>query len=425
MKSANRVYVVGGLRTPFVKSLTTYQSIDAQDLMVQPMRELVTRYGLQGKIAGDVALGSVLNLLPRWNLAREAVLDSGLNPSTPAFNVQRACGTGLEAATLIAAKAALGVIDYGIAGGVDTNSDLPFLLRRAARDKWMALQKAPGLLAKIKTLSTFKGRDFIPDVPTAKERRTGLSMGEHCERMVKEWKISRVAQDELALQSHRTGLQAYADGFYKDLVLEVEGLRQDSILRSDTSLERLAKLRPAFDPTPAGTLTAGNSSPLTDGAACVLMASEEGLRQNKWEPLARLVDFQASAVDFVGGEGLLMAPTVAVAQLLKRNNLTLQDFDIYEIHEAFAGQVLCTLKAWEDDSFCKNRLGMDHALGPIDRSRMNLKGGSVALGHPFAATGARILASLGKMLKANGKGRGLISICTAGGMGVAAILEAP
>jgi acetyl-CoA C-acetyltransferase len=424
-KEALNTYVVGGLRSPFAKSMTALAKVNAQDLMVTPLKALVEKYGLRGKLAGDVALGSVLNLLPRWNLAREAVLDSGLDPSTPGFNVGRACGTGLETAALIAAKAASGFLDFGIGGGVDTNSDLPFLFRTQARDKFLKVRNSTTLPRKLLSFADFTLADFNPEVPAAKERRTGLSMGEHCEQMVKEWKISREAQDQLALESHQKAAAAYRESFYQDLVVELAGFSQDKLVRGDTSLEKLAKLKAAFDFSGAGSLTAGNSTPLTDGAACVLISNERALKEQKWTPQARIVDYAQAGVDFVGGEGLLMAPTIAVARLLERNNMQLQDFDFYEIHEAFAGQVLCTLKAWESDEYCRRRLGQAKALGPIDRSRMNIKGGSLALGHPFAATGARIMASLAKILSQHGRGRGLISICTAGGMGVACILEAP
>ena len=418
------VYLVGSARTPFVKSNTTYANVKLQDLMTAALQALVDKTKVSGQVLGDVALGAVINSSANWNLARECVLGTTLDPHTPAYNLQRACGTSLEAGRQIALKIANYQMENGIAGGCDSNSDLPILISPTLTKKLVALHNEKNMLAKIKCIAALRPRDFKLIFPAVTEPRTHLSMGEHCEKMVKEWLISRSAQDELALKSHQNGVAAYVQGFYDDLVFEYMGIKRDGILRADTSLERLAKLKTAFDFTDKGTLTAGNSSPLTDGAAAVLLASEDYAKQNNLPLLARFVDAEAAAVDFVHGEGLLMAPTIAVSNLLKRNNLSLQDFDFYEIHEAFAGQVLCTLKAWESAEYCKRVLKRDAPMGSIDLTKMNIKGGSVALGHPFAATGARILGALAKMLHEKGKGRGLISICTAGGMGVAAILEA-
>lgn len=417
------VFIAGSSRTPFVKSLTTYIDITTQELMTAALSSLVTRMRLQGKIIGDVGLGAVINSSANWNLARECVLGTTLDPHTPAYTLQRACGTSLETTLQLALKIANYQIETGIAGGVDTNSDLPVMVRRALTRKLIALNKAKSFREKFAIITSMRPSDFKFIFPSVTEPRTHLSMGQHCEKMVQEWHISREDQDALALLSHQHGVAAYDEGFYDDLVFEFMGLKRDALLRGDTSLEKLATLKPSFDFTGKGTLTAGNSSPLTDGAAAVFLVSEKAAKENDYPMLARFVDAQAAAVDFVHGEGLLMAPTIAVSELLQRNNLSLQDFDIYEIHEAFAGQVLCNLKAWESDEYCKRVLKRDRALGPIDRSKMNIKGGSVALGHPFAATGARIVGSLAKMLHQRGKGRGLISICTAGGMGVAAILE--
>lgn len=417
-------YIVGSARIPFVKSLTKYTDVNLQEMMTTTLQNLVDKFHLGGQILGDVSLGAIINSSANWNLARECVLGTTLHPHTPAYNIQRACGTSLEAARQIALKISNYQIDSGIAAGCDSNSDLPILISRSLTKKLLELKTAKSILTKIKILSSLKPSDFKLILPAVVEPRTHLSMGEHCELMVKEWNISRQAQDELALKSHQNGVHAYNEGFYDDLVFEFKGVTRDGTLRADTSLEKLAQLKPAFDLTDKGTLTAGNSSPLTDGAAAVFMTSEDYAKQNNHTLLARFVDAEATAVDFVHGEGLLMAPTIAVSNLLKRNNLSLQDFDFYEIHEAFAGQVLCTLKAWESDDYCKRVLHRDRAMGPIDRSKLNIKGGSVALGHPFAATGARIVGTLSKMLYQKGSGRGLISICTAGGMGVAAILEA-
>lgn len=417
------VYVAASMRTPFVKSMTLYQNATTSELMTATLQALVDDMSLAGKIIGDVGLGAIMNSSMNWNLARECVLGTTLDPHTPAYNLQRACGTSLETTLQIALKIANYQIENGIAGGVDTNSDLPIMFRRSMAQKLLKLHYAQNFTEKLKVLSSFRFNDFKPEFPAVAEPRTHLSMGEHCERMVQEWEISREAQDRLALRSHQNGVAAYNEGFYDDLIFEFMKIKRDAILRADTSMEKLAKLKPSFDFTGKGTLTAGNSSPLTDGSAAVLLTSEESARKNGFPMLARFVDAQAAAVDFVHGEGLLMAPTIAVSQLLERNKLTLQEFDFYEIHEAFTGQVLCTLKAWESSDYCSRVLHRAEPLGAIDQTKMNIKGGSVALGHPFAATGARIVGSLAKMIHLRGYGRGLISICTAGGMGVAAILE--
>lgn len=418
------VFVCGGMRTPFVKSMTKYHHITTQELMIAALSSLVEKFKLSGRFIGDVGLGAIMNSSLNWNLARECVLGTELDPHTSAFTLQRACGTSLETTSQIALKIANYQIESGIAGGVDTNSDLPITVSKALAQKLLALNTAKDFKSKLKVLASFKPWDFKPEYPAVVEPRTHLSMGEHCEKMVKEWGISREEQDELALKSHQRAIEAYANGFYEDLVAEYQGIKRDGTLRADTSLEKLAKLKPVFDTSAKGTLTAGNSSPLTDGASAVLMTSEEEAHKYNYPILAQFIDAQVAAVDFVKGEGLLMAPTIAVNKLLKRHNLTLQAFDFYEIHEAFAGQVLCTLKAWETDEYCRKHLHREKALGPIDRTKLNVKGGSVALGHPFAATGTRIVAGLAKLLHEKGNGRGLISVCTAGGMGVAAILSA-
>lgn len=418
------VYVSSGLRTPFVKSLTKYRHVTTQELMTATLKSLVDKTSLQGKVVGDVALGAIMNSSANWNLARECVLGSGLHSATPGYNVVRACGTGLEACSQIALKIACGQIEVGIAGGVDTNSDLPVMVSRSMAQKLLAIGSARTYWDRTKIFASIRLGDFTPEYPAVVEPRTGLSMGGHCEETVKEWNISRSEQDELAVRSHKNAAKAWETGFFEDLVFEFKGQKADGTIRGDTTLEKLAGLRPAFDKSMAGTLTAGNSSPLTDGASAVILANEAAAREYGLPLLARFVDCQVSAVNFVKGEGLLMAPTIAVARLLERNKLTLQDFDFYEIHEAFAGQVISTLRAWESSAYCKSVLGLQRPMGPIDQRNMNVMGGSLALGHPFAATGARIVASLGKMLYQKGSGRGLISICTAGGMGVAAILEA-
>ena len=423
MSFKHKVAIINGSRTPFVKSMQNYQGASNQDLLSTAFNDLVEKCHLEGKLLGDFIAGTVMNHPFDWNLSREVVLGSKLDPSTPGLNIQRACGTGLEAANLIALKIASGQIEAGIAGGSDTNSDIPLIGQRKLTHFLIKLQNAKSIPEKIKHALTFNPSLLKPQVPAVREPRTGLSMGDHCELMVKEWKVTREAQDELAYRSHHNAAKEYEEGFHQDMVTEFKGVKKDTITRGDTTKEKLARLKPAFDKSATGTLTAGNSTPLTDGASVVLLASEEWAKKNNLEPMAYFVDGEVAAVDFVHGAGLLMAPTVAVSKMLERNNLTLQDFDYYEIHEAFAGQVLCTLKAWEDADYCKKVLGRDKPMGAIDQSCMNIKGGSLALGHPFAATGGRIIATAAKILKEKGKGRILISICTAGGMGVVAIIE--
>ena len=422
MKSiSSPVYILGSARIPFMKSQTAYSDISRKELLVASLNGLIDRFHLQKKLIGDVALGAVMNSSADFNLAREAVLSTTLDPNTPAYNVQRACGTGLETTWQIALKAYTGAIDIGISGGVDTNSDLPIEVSSGLQKILLGANKAKTLGQKINVFRHISIRDLKPKAPSINEPRTHLSMGEHCELMVKEWKIPRTEQDEIALASHLNGEKAYKSGFYDDLVITYQGHKKDGTLRGDTSIEKLAKLKPVFDRN-AGTLTAGNSSPLTDGSAVVLVGNEKGASDFSLMPLAKLMDVQVAAVDFVHGAGLLMAPTKAVAQLMKRNRLTFEDFDYFEIHEAFAGQVLCNLKAWESEQYCRDVLGLDAPLGKVDRKKLNTVGSSVAVGHPFAATGARIVGTLSKLLT-TGKKRGLISICTAGGMGVASILE--
>ncbi len=423
MKSdSNSVYILASSRVPFAKSMTSYLNVTRHQLMVASLNGLIEKAGLKNKKIDDVALGALMNSASDWNLARECVLETSLHPESPAYNVQRACGTSLDTAWQIAMKAHTGAIDLGIAGGVDTNSDLPIEVSESFRKILLGLNISKTFAEKIKTLSGFSLGSLKPKVASVVEARTLLSMGDHCELMVKEWKIPREDQDQLAFASHQKAAKAYDEGFFNDLVFPFHDLKKDGTIRGDTSLEKLAKLKPAFDPI-HGTLTAGNSSPLTDGSACILIGNDRGAHRVGLKPLARFIDFSVAAVDFVHGAGLLMAPTKAVSQLLTRNKLSFQDFDYFEIHEAFAGQVLCNLKAWESAEYCKNVLGLSSPVGSIDRKKMNVVGSSVAVGHPFAATGARISGTLAKLLQSGGKKRGLISICTAGGMGVAAILE--
>lgn len=423
MKPLRKVAIIGGVRIPFVKSFKEYSRVSNQEMLTATVQATVFRFKLNGKLVGDVALGAILTFPSDWNLAREVVLGTDLDARTPGFNVQRACGTSLETVNLLALKIAAGQIESGIAGGSDTNSDLPVIGPKSLGWKLIDIQNAKSFGSRLGKFLSIRPRDLKPVIPGILEPRTGKTMGQHTEIMVKQWKISREAQDELAYRSHFNAAKAYQDGFYDDMMTEFKGVKRDTIVRPDTTVEKLSKLRTAFDKTTAGTLTAGNSTIFTDGAASILLASEDFATKNNLEVQAYFIDSEAAAVDHVHGAGLLMAPTLAVARLLKRNKLSLQDFDYYEIHEAFAGQVLCTLKAWESDDYCRQELGLDKALGSIDRDKMNVKGGSVAIGHPFGATGTRITMSMAKLLAQKGKGRGLLSVCTAGGMGVAAIIE--
>ena len=426
-KPHKRVGVIGGVRIPFCRNNTAYADVGNFGMSVKVLGALVERFGLHGVELGEVAMGAVIRHPSDWNLAREALLSSGLAPTTPGITTARACGTSLDNAIIIANKIAAGQIEAGIAGGSDTTSDVPIVYGTRLRKRLLAVNRAKAPLDKLKAaLRGFSLGELKPAVPGVAEPRTGKSMGEHCEQMAKEWRISRAAQDQLALDSHRKLAAAYEANFFDDLLVPFRGLKRDGFLRPDASLDKLAALKPAFDKTSGhGTLTAGNSTGLSDGAAAVLLASDAWAAQRGLRIQAYLRDAEVAAVDFVHGEGLLMAPTVAVPRLLARCGLRLQDFDYYEIHEAFAAQVLCTLRAWESADYCKSRLGLDAPLGAIDPAKLNVHGSSLAVGHPFAATGARVLATLARLLEQRGSGRGLISICTAGGMGVTAILERP
>lgn len=419
--SVRRVAIIGGLRTPFARAMGAFAEASNQDMLTATLKALVDRYSLKGEVIGDVGAGAVLKHSADFNLTRECVLGSGLAPETPGFDLQRACGTSLETAILLGLKIATGQIDSGIAAGVDTASDVPIVYPKSYRQLLLRSARGRSFGEKLKPWFGLRPRHFKPVLPAVVEPRTGLSMGQSCELMARTWQIPRQDQDELALASHRKAAAAYDEGFFDDLVFEFNGLKADNNVRRDTSLEKLAKLKPSF--AADGTLTAGNSTPMTDGAAAVLLASEEWARARGLPVLAYLTYGKVAAVDFVHKEGLLMAPAYAVPRMLQDAGIRLQDFDVYEIHEAFEAQVLCTLKAWNSPEFCRDRLGLSEPLGEIDRAKLNLKGGSVAIGHPFGATGARLVATLAKLLAQRGSGRGLISICTAGGMGVTAILE--
>jgi acetyl-CoA C-acetyltransferase len=396
-----------------------------QEMLTATFRGMVDRYKLQGERLGDAIAGAVIKHSKDYNLVRESVLGSGLSAETPGLDIQRACGTSLEAAILVGNKIALGQIDSGLAGGVDTISDPPIVYPKSYQQLLLRSYRGRSFGQRLAPWLGLRPKHFAPVMPGVVEPRTGLSMGQSTELMAKQWKISREAQDQLAYESHIKAAAAWRDGFYNDLVIDYLGLKTDNNVRADTSVEKLGKLRPTFDTSGAGTLTAGNSTPLTDGASALLLACEDWAAKRNLKPLAWLTYGKTWAVDYVTGkEGLLMAPAHAVPAMLKDAGLSLQDFDYYEIHEAFAAQALCTLKAWESADYCRKVLGLPGPLGSIDRAKLNVKGGSVAIGHPFAATGTRIVAGLAKLLANDSKAkRGLISVCTAGGMGVTAILE--
>jgi acetyl-CoA C-acetyltransferase len=422
-KTVRRVAIVGGNRIPFARSNGAYAQASNSDMLAAALDGLITRFHLEGKKLGEVAAGAVLKHARDFSMTREVVLGSRLDKATPAVDMQQACGTGLQATIYIANKIALGQIDVGVAGGVDTTSDAPVAISEKLRKKLMRVNSAKTTQDRVKALLAIRPGDIGLDIPQNGEPRTGLSMGEHAAITAKEWGITREVQDELTVASHQHLAAAYERGFFDDLMTPFAGLERDGNLRPDSSLEKLAKLKPVFG-GPDGTMTAGNSTPLSDGASTVLLASEDYAKEHGLPVLAYIVDVQTEAVGYVNGEeGLLMAPAYAVSELLKRQDLTFDDIDLFEIHEAFASQVLATLKAWEDPTFNKVKLGRDTPLGPIDRTKLNINGGSLAAAHPFAATGGRIVAGLAKELDQRGSGRGLISICAAGGIGVVAILE--
>jgi len=417
-----RVAIIGGVRIPFCRSNTLYADLSNLDMMSAALNGLVDKYNLKGMHIDEVVGGAVVTHSKDFNLTREAVLSTKLATSTPGITLSQACGTSLQAAMGSAAKIAIGDIECAIAVGSDTTSDAPIVFSKKFSQRLVKLGTQKTAMDRLKVFKGLTPAELAPQPPSVAEPRTGLSMGGHCELMAQQWSISRADQDAFALESHRKGARAYAEGWMDDLIVPCAGVYRDNNLREDMNLEKMATLKNAFEKGPQGTLTAANSTPLTDGAAAVLLASEDWAAKHGLPVLAYMTYSQHWANDFVGGDGLLMAPTIAVSKMLDRAGMKLQDFDLYEIHEAFAAQVLATLKSWEDPEYCKTRLGKEAALGAIDRSKLNVKGSSLAFGHPFAATGARIIANLAKLLSVHG-GKGLISVCTAGGMGVAAILE--
>lgn len=422
---SRRVAVVGGSRIPFCRAHSVYRDCSNQDMMAAALTGLVNKYDLKGQTMGDVALGAVIKHSRDWNLARESVIESGLSPKTPGVDLQRACGTSLEACAVIANKIALGQIDCGIAGGVDSISDAPVVYPDGYRRILLDVFRSRSMMGRISPWFRLRPKHFKPELPGVTEPRTGLSMGESTELIAREWDVQREHQDQLALASHVKAGNAYDEGWYEDLVIPYMDCEEDNNIRRDSTFEKLATLKPVFSKDSEATLTAGNSTPLTDGAAAVLLADEEWARLKNVPVTAYLTFVKVAAVNFVDDEGLLMAPAYAVSEMLRDANLRLQDFDFYEIHEAFAAQTVATLKAWQSDKFCREKLGRNEALGPIDLTKLNVKGGSLAMGHPFAATGARIVGTMAKLLGEKGSGRGLISVCTAGGMGVTAIMETP
>jgi acetyl-CoA C-acetyltransferase len=422
--SPRRAAIIGGNRIPFARSNRAYSHASNQEMLTAALDGLIARFGIQKERLGEVVAGAVLKHSRDFNLTRECVLGSALDHASPAYDVQQACDTGLETAVLVANKIKLGQIESGIAGGVDTTSDAPIEVNEDLRRILLDLNAARSTTDRVKLLGRLRPGQIVPQIPRNAEPRTGLSMGEHTAITAKEWGLTREEQDELAARSHQNLAAAYDRGFFDDLITPFRGLERDENMRPDATVESLSRLKPVFGEGEGATMTAGNSTPLTDGASTVLLASEEWAAERDLPVMAFLTHSAAAAVDYVDGqEGLLMAPAYAVPRMLAGAGLALQDFDYYEIHEAFAAQVLATLKAWEDPTFCRERLGLDEPLGPIDRSKMNVAGGSLAAGHPFAATGGRIVATLAKLLSERGEGRGLISICAAGGQGLVAILE--
>ena len=420
---AKKVGVIGGSRIPFCRANTAYRNSTNQKMMTASLKAIVERYNLQDKVLGDVALGAVIKHSSDWNLARECVIDSGLSLKTPGVDMQRACGTGLETIMNIANKISLGQIDSGIGGGVDSISDAPIVYSDNLRKILLKSFYGRSISQKFRPWLSFRPSFLKPKLPGVVEPRTGLSMGESTEIIAKEYDISRESQDLLALNSHINASKAYDAGFYDELVIPFEGVSKDNIIRSDSTIEKLSSLKTVFDKGPDASLTPGNSTSLTDGSAAVLLTNDVWARMNDLEIESYISNFEISAVDYIDEEGLLMAPAYAVSEMLKKADLELQDFDFYEIHEAFAAQTLATIGAWESEEFCRTKLGRNKAMGSFDQKKLNIKGGSLAIGHPFAATGARVVATMSKLLREKGNGRGLISICTAGGMGVTAIME--
>ena len=422
-KKSKKVAILGGIRIPFCRAHTNYKEFSNQDMMTATLEALVNNFSIHNERLGEVTLGAVIKHSSDFNLARECVIGSGLSLNTPGLDMQRACGTSLEATIHIANKIALGQIKSGIAGGTDSISDTPIVFSDNYREILLNSFQGKSMVDKIKPWLSFRLKYLKPKLPDVVEPRTGLSMGESCEIMVKTYNVTREAQDALAFESHNKTAKAYDEGFYKDLITPYKNIMEDNNIRRNTSMKKLGSLRPVFDKKNTGTMTAGNSTPLTDGAASILLSSEEWAREKNIPIKAYLTHCKVAAVDFIKKEGLLMAPVYAVSEMLNEAGLKLQDFDFYEIHEAFAAQTIATLNAWESEDFCKKKLGRNKAMGSIDMSKVNTKGGSIAIGHPFAATGARIVATMAKLLEKKGSGRGLISICTAGGMGISAIME--
>ena len=423
MAELRKVAIVGSARIPFARGNTAYVEETNLSMLGTALGGLAEKYGLKGEKIDEVMAGAVIGHSRDFNLAREATLDAGFSPRTPGTTMQIACGTSLQAALTLGAKIAAGEIDSGIAAGSDTVSDSPIVFGNKFQHRLLDVNKARSTGEKFKAFKGFSFGELTPVAPSVNEPRTGMSMGQHCELMAKQWGVTRQEQDELAVASHRNAAKAYDEGFHDDLLVQCAGLVRDNNVRPDANLDKMATLKPAFDKSGNGTLTAGNSTPLTDGASSVLLASEDWAKARGLPVLAYLTMGRVAGNDFAHGEGLLMAPTIAVSEMLARANLTFDQIDYFELHEAFAAQVLCTLKAWNDPAYCKDVLGRDSVLGPVDPAKINVKGSSLAYGHPFAATGARILGLTAKLLSTEPGKRALLSVCTAGGMGVAALVE--
>ena len=424
MTELKRVAIVGSARIPFARGGTAYVEESNLSMLATTIAGLADKYGLKGEKVDEVVAGAVINHSRDFNIAREALLDAGLSPRTPGTTMQIACGTSLQAALVLAGKIASGQIESGIAAGADSVSDSPIVFGPKFQHRLLNANAAKTAGQKLKAFKGFSFGELAPVAPSVNEPRTGLSMGQHCELMAREWDIGREEQDALAVASHRHAAMAYGEGFHDDLLVPCAGLVRDNNVRADANMEKMATLKPAFDKKSGlGTLTAGNSTPLTDGAAAVLLASEDWAKARGLPILAYLTTGRVAGNDFAHGEGLLMAPTIAVSEMLDRAGIGFGDMDYFELHEAFAAQVLCTLKAWEDAAFCRDVLGRETVMGEIDPARINIKGSSLAYGHPFAATGARILGLTAKLLAGEAGKKALISVCTAGGMGVAALVE--
>jgi acetyl-CoA C-acetyltransferase len=417
------IHLAAGLRTPFARVDGGLAARDALTIGVPVLRAMADRVAASSKI--DAAMwGAVVPSLRYSNLARETWFEAGLDPTVPTSTVIMQCCTSMQAAFDLAGLIARGDGELGLAGGCESMTHVQVGLTQSFSDWMRRLSQGKGLSQKLETALALPADGLRLHIPAIKNRTTGKSMGEHSEETAQQWRIGRVEQDEVALKSHLGAIAAQERGFFDDLIAPTDGIDTDAFPRKKTSLEALAKLRPVFDRSERGTITAGNSSPLTDGAAAVWVASDEGLTRLPGDtPNVRLVDWASGAVD-IQREGLLMAPAYLIPRVLARHGLSYDDIALWEIHEAFAAQVLYHLKALESADFVRERAGVTAELGRVPRDRINPNGGSVALGHPFAATGARILSQAIKELAVMPAGsRAIVSICADGGLGTVALLE--